>query len=581
MRIVTILCLLFLFQFDSEAQGRNEKFSNPEVLSVLKGDFDPADYTQANPVSAPKDILEDMVNTVSPDTLYSFLKILATFENRNTGADTLSPVRGMGAARNWCLDKMNEFDAIHEDRMETGFFIFDQEVCGMERHKNVLSVLPGQGPNRKDVVLVLAHLDSRCDDRCDTDCIAAGIEDNGSGSALVLELARTMGRYTFDRTMAFMLTTGEEQGLVGARAFADYCRANDINIYVAYNNDIVGGIICGSTASPPGCPGLNHIDSINVRVYSQGGTNSKYKMLARFLEQSYNDHLAPIMPVKNVINIMSPEDRTGRGGDHIPFRENRFPTVRFCAANEHGDGNPSQPGYDDRQHTHDDILGVDTDNDGVLDSFFIDFNYLARNTLINGGSMVSASVAPAPIADFTLEAIPGGFIYELEDTVGFNEYRIGVRRLSRNTFDTTFFTTNTRDTVYIDDPFIYYVNVATVDDNGMQSLYCQEESVRIRVSTEDIIEEKPVELMQNYPNPFDEATTIAVVVNRTFSYDKAEIRVMDTKGKVLSILPITLNEGDNEVLYSYADHGFQPGAYYYSLWIDGKMIETKMMIYAF
>jgi hypothetical protein len=77
-----------------------------------------------------------------------------------------------------------------------------------------------------------------------------------------------------------------------------------------------------------------------------------------------------------LVTIMSAEDRTGRGSDHIPFRENGYAAMRFTSANEHGNADVSDPDYHDRQHTSEDILGVDTDGDQVIDSFFVDFNYL-------------------------------------------------------------------------------------------------------------------------------------------------------------------------------------------------------------
>ncbi|MCB0624874.1 MAG: hypothetical protein KDC43_13405, partial [Saprospiraceae bacterium] len=69
------------------------------------------------------------------------------------------------------------------------------------------------------------------------------------------------------------------------------------------------GIICGQTASPPGCPGLNDIDSINVRIYSDGIT-SKHKQLARYVKLEYQENIFPNIAVQTVINIMTPEDRT-------------------------------------------------------------------------------------------------------------------------------------------------------------------------------------------------------------------------------------------------------------------------------
>ena len=564
------------------SQAQNPHFTNSDIVNLLQGNYDPQDYAASRIIDTPEDIFQGIVDGIRPDSLKAYLESLSTFENRNTGSDTLSAIRGIGASQRWSFNRFDQFSRQNENRLVSSYFVFDQSICGMERHKNVLTVLPGQGEQKDEIVIVLAHLDSRCESRCDIDCEAHGMEDNGSGSALVLELARVMSAYTFNRTLVFMLTTGEEQGLHGARAFANYCGDNGIKVYAAYNNDVIGGIICGATASPPGCPGLNHIDSTNVRVYSQGGTRSKHKMLARFLERQYNEHLAPKMSHPHVINIMSPEDRTGRGGDHIPFRENGFATIRFCSANEHGDGNPSQPDYHDRQHTMDDILGVDTDQDGVIDSFFVDFNYLSRNAMINAASMACAAFGPQPVADFEVSALDGAFTVEIDDPLDHETYIVGLRRLGKNTFDTVYMTSEKIDTFPVKEPFWYYINVATVDDHGVQSLFCLERDVRIRTTgLMDLEDDRGITLLQNAPNPFDEATTIAVAVEKVINYKKAEIRITDQKGSELTRLPIELRIGNNEVLYAYENHGFSPGLYYYSLWIDDIHFQTKTMIYAY
>lgn len=74
----------------------------------------------------------------------------------------------------------------------------------------------------------------------------------------------------FDKTLVFLVTIGEEQGLHGADAFASYVQSRNIPLKAVLNNDIVGGIICGQTASAPGCPGLNSVDSTQVRLFSFG-----------------------------------------------------------------------------------------------------------------------------------------------------------------------------------------------------------------------------------------------------------------------------------------------------------------------
>ena len=575
-----LLIALLLFPFLGFTQT-NIFLTNAEFDTILKGQHDPTAYSASTLIDHPDDIFPDIIANISPDSMKNYLIQLSTFENRNTGSDTTSNSFGMGAARRWCMSKMNEFSANNENRLITSYLQFDEDICGMGQHRNVLSILPGTGPLKDEVIIIEGHLDSRCEDRCDVLCTAHGMEDNGSGSALVLELARVMSKYTFNRSIVFMLTTGEEQGLFGADAFATYCQDESINVIAVYNNDIVGGIICGATASPPGCPGLNDIDSINVRIYSQGSLNSRNKGLARFVKLEYQENIAPFVPVQTVINLMSPEDRSGRGGDHIPFRQKGFKAIRFTSANEHGDANPV-PGYEDRQHSANDFLGVDTDGDSVLDSFFVDFNYLARNAIINANAAASTAMGPIAPTDFNLQGVENGLEININDPNNYGLYRVGLRDFSTHDWDTLITLTQPLDTIYGLEPGLYIASACTVDSNGIESLFSSEEFDNFSTDVEDIdLTSAGITLLQNRPNPFDEATTIGVLVEKTIDYQEAQILVFDISGKELVRYPIALNLGLQEILYDYQNHRYQPGIYSYSLVIDGKLIATKQMVYAY
>ncbi|MBM3160699.1 MAG: hypothetical protein FJZ66_05115, partial [Bacteroidetes bacterium] len=88
----------------------------------------------------------------------------------------------------------------------------------------------------------------------------------------------------------------------------------------------------------------------------------------------------------------------------------------------------------------------------------------------------------------------------------------------------------------------------------------------------------PIELLQNRPNPFDEATIIGVLVNTNLSYKKAEIVLSDMNGKIIEKLPIELIPGINEAYY---EHGYgKTGTYFYTLVVDGKEVARKSMIFA-
>lgn len=580
--MLTMLLVWVICQF-SAAQS-NLLCTSLEAESVLKGNFNPADYAPAMAINDPAAIAEALATQISTDSLRAYLEQMSAFGNRNTGSDTLSATFGIGAARRWVYQKFEAISAQHENRLLASYLQFDATVCNITgSHRNIFAVLPGQGPQFDEVVLVEAHLDSRCENACDFICDAHGMEDNGSGSALVIELARLLSAYSFNRTMVFLLTTGEEQGLFGAEAFAAYCQLQNIKLKAVFNNDIVGGIICGATASPPGCPGLNSIDSINVRLYSQGTINSRNKQLARFSKLEYAENLREYMAVKPVINLMTPEDRTGRGGDHIPFRESGYPAIRFTSANEHGNGNPATPDYSDRQHTMADVLGLDTNNDGTLDSFFVDMNYLARNTAINGNALAMAASGPVPPVNFTLANVNGGFRVAFDDPYNYGVYRVGVREYGVNDWDTVFTIFQTIDTLYgLEPATLYVLSAASVDNQGIESLFSNEKFDSFTTGSEPV--QKPVSdlvLLQNHPNPFDEATVIGVQVNQAPTYNQAFIAVQDLQGKTLAQLPITLHPGLNEVVYDYQYHQYTPGAYVYSLVVDGQLVESKQMIYAY
>ena len=211
----------------------------------------------------------------------------------------------------------------NENRLVPGYLQFDRDICGVSQHRNVVGVLPGADPSDPSFIIIEGHMDSRCDTPCDIDCQAEGVEDNASGTALVIELARVMSKYTFDHTLVFMATIGEEQGLYGADAFATHAVQTDLQVKAVLNNDIVGGIICGKTSSAPSCPGEGLIDSTQVRLFSSGASTI-HKGLARFIKLEYAEELASIVDVPMMLTIMSAEDRTGRGGDHIPFRQKRI-----------------------------------------------------------------------------------------------------------------------------------------------------------------------------------------------------------------------------------------------------------------
>jgi Zn-dependent M28 family amino/carboxypeptidase len=579
MKAYFFLFIISSFLLSKAVSQTNILFTNTTSEQIIKGNFNPSSYLSSSPINQHAAVVSFIQNNVSADTLKSYILKLASFENRNTASDTVSTITGIGAARRWVFQKFSNFSAQAENRLIPSYFQFERNICGVIQHRNIIAVLPGTDTTNHEVIVIEGHMDSRCENECDITCQAQGIEDNASGSALVLELARVMSKCTYKNTIVFMLTIGEEQGLYGADAFADYCNLNDIPVKAVLNNDVIGGIICGQTSSAPSCPGLNNIDSTQVRIFSFGGFNSVHKQLSRFIKLQYKEELMPFVTVPMMVTVMSGEDRSGRGGDHIPFRQNGFASCRFTSANEHGDAS-NGPGYTDRQHTTNDILGVDTDLNGTIDSFFVDFNYLSRNACINGAGASIAALGPKK-PDFNIATIPGpGIVIHVTQESNYSFYRVGVRSTT-NDWDSVYTISGYYDTIFPPVSNVYYVSIASVDENDLESLFSKEVVIQnSQISVSELEQEsvKPIELLQNRPNPFDEATIIGVLVNQEVNYKNAAIVVYDINGKKVENMKIDLKPGVNEAFYQ---HGYgKTGTYFYTLVIDGNEISRKSMIFA-
>ncbi|HLP14040.1 MAG TPA: M28 family peptidase [Flavobacteriales bacterium] len=571
--------LLVIFAFCTvyaKSQAINILSTNTTAEQVMLGNYNPATYMASTIICHPDSISQGINARIDADSLKATILKMATFHNRNSGTDTNMTTKGFGAARRWVYAKFKQYSLANENRLIPSYLQFDQTICGIGQHRNVFAVLPGMDTSDKRVIFVEGHMDSRCEVLCDTACVAQGIEDNASGTALVLELCRVMSKYSYNHTIVFIVTTAEEQGLDGAEAFADYVQAKGIKVKCVQNNDVVGGILCGVTSSPPSCPGLGNVDSTGVRLFSAGSFNSPHKQHCRFIKLEYKEELLPYVSVPMDIRIQSPEDRTGRGGDHIPFRQHGYTAMRMTSANEHGDASVG-PGYTDRQHSERDTLGVDTNGDMIIDSFFVDFNYLARNAVINGNAMGMAGIGPkTPTFNVTVAGEDSIYV-DLTSEEGYDLYRVAVRSTTHD-WDTVFYMNDTAGIFIVNPAVVHYISVAAVDTNGVESLFSGEKLVNVPSNVHNEQSKKGMKLLPNTPNPFDEATTISVLVEKEKKYKTAFIVVTDLSGKEISKMSIELKKGMNEVLYTHGYHA--QGTFIYSLVIDGKVEQSGKMLFA-
>jgi hypothetical protein len=180
--------------------------------------------------------------------------------------------------------------------------------------------------------------------------------------------------------------------------------------------------------------------------------------------------------------------------------------------------------------------------------------------------------------DFTLTQSGNDLTVQITQQQQYLHYRIGVRTLT-NDWDSVYtFTGATAHTLNLPNAN-YKISVASVDNKNVESLFSKELTSVINLVNDIEQPESPIELLQNKPNPFDEATMIGVLVNKLPAYRQAHLSIRDiATGREVKRLPVKLETGLNEVMYSHGYHA--TGTFIYSLVIDGKTIASKKMVFA-
>jgi hypothetical protein len=409
--------------------------------------------------------IQKIVAAISEERVSALVKTLAGFGTRHTLSDTESATRGIGAARQWIFDELSRSSARLQVSFDTHKLTRQGRITRNVDIRNVIAVLPGKSPRR---VYVTAHYDTvnigeegqisantrppsntpRPDPQLrrdqDYNVDAPGANDNGSGTALTMELARVFAEsgVEFDATLAFVLWAAEEQGLIGARAHAMELFKDKIVVDANFNNDIVGNSRGGDGTT----------DAESVRVYSEGPEDSMSRSLARHIARS-----AAVYVPSHRVRLMARQDRFSRGSDHTAFTQYGFPAIAFRESKEDFS----------RQHAATDTV------DGV------DVRYLAQNARVNAAGVAALALAPpAPVVtnargQMTIGRQPSGYDANLRwnASPGASAYRIYWREAwapdwqqSQLVGDVTEFVL---PKLSIDN---YVFGVAAVGDNGHESL---------------------------------------------------------------------------------------------------------------
>lgn len=382
---------------------------------------------------------------ISPARLHTLDSTLVAFGTRHTMSDTLSATRGIGAARRWIHAQLTQSSkdcgGCLRIEYDTGSAVITRHPQRPTQHLvNVVAWLPGRDPGR--VVVIGGHYDSCiCSvDNMDATSDAPGADDDGSGTVAVMELARVVAKRFpkgFDATIAFVLYTGEEMGLLGSSQFADRLEREKKTVTAAFTDDIVGNVVADD----------GRVDSTSVRVFAVdslavgGGELARYVWAIGALYQ-------PRFEVLPVLRL----DRLGRGGDHSPFVRQGIPGLRFTERLEN---------YK-RQHLPTDALAD------------VDFGYIAKVARLNLATVVSLAAAP-PRPEQTAyqrDRASGGqsFTIRWSPVAGATAYELLVRRTTDPTYARIVPTGNVTEFLLDEQLDDVWVGVRAVGADGHRSL---------------------------------------------------------------------------------------------------------------
>ncbi|QXQ05727.1 M20/M25/M40 family metallo-hydrolase [Sphingosinicellaceae bacterium] len=330
---------------------------------------------------------------VSPVELRATIEHLVGFGTRHTMSDQASPTRGIGAARTYAAASFAEIAAkcggcLTIEQPEQ--IVEGKRIATPTRLVDVLAVQRGTSDPER-VVIISGHIDSRNTDALDATGDAPGANDDGSGTAAVIEAARVLSGRKFAATIVYAVLSGEEQGLYGGKLLAATAKARGWKVEAVLNNDIVGNTHGSGGAKDDrtvrvfaeGTRATETPDQATSRRYNGGEVDSPARNLARFVEA-----LGPKAGI--TVEMVYRTDRYSRGGDQVPMLEAGYPAVRITERQENYDRQHQNVRVENGRRYGDTIDGVD-------------FGYLAKVTRLNVAALAALAAAPAPPSGVTIE----------------------------------------------------------------------------------------------------------------------------------------------------------------------------------
>jgi hypothetical protein len=326
---------------------------------------------------------------IDPSRIQATIQKLVSFGTRHTASSQTDPVRGIGAATAWVFGQMQAIAATSNGNMTVQQQTFVQPVSSRipvpTVITNCIATLQGTASPQRFYV-VTGHLDSRVTDVLDFTDDAPGADDDGSGAACVLELARVFATHQFPGTIVFATVDGEEEGLYGSSFMAAQMAAAGNDVQGMFSNDIIGTGDAHDGSKPDPFTVRLFVEGIPTNVTSNqvalmqavGGENDGVShQLGRFVQS-----VAPFNLTGMNIELIWRRDRYLRASDHVSFQAQGYPAARFTEPRENFD------------HEHENTQVVNGVQLGDLIQY-VDFNYVARVAGVNAAALWGLASSPS------------------------------------------------------------------------------------------------------------------------------------------------------------------------------------------
>jgi hypothetical protein len=344
--------------------------------------------------------LRALLQQVDPARMRATVERLVQFGTRNTLSSQTDPVRGIGAATAWVFDQMQAIAATSGGRMTVQKQSFVQQPTSRipvpTTITNVIATLQGTASAQRFYV-VTGHLDSRVTDVLDFTSDAPGADDDGSGVAAALELARLFATRQFPGTLVFATVAGEEQGLFGSAFMAQQMAAAGADVQGMFSNDIVGASQAWDGTKPDpftvrlfveGIPTAATPGQISLMQSVGGENDGASRQLGRFVAE-----VAPFELTNMNVRVIWRRDRYLRGSDHLSFQQRGYPAARLTEPRENFD------------HEHRNVEVINGVQFGDLIQF-MDFDYLARVTRVNAAALWALATSPGTPKNLQIHVTP-------------------------------------------------------------------------------------------------------------------------------------------------------------------------------